>query len=110
MELSRSLQFPFRAFTTVSVAEDALAQAQVLRHNLQQLVVAEELQALLQRHLAGAWSDAGPHPRPEARMLVSCFFLQMLTEMSSCLGVIAHHHAGVDRGAGPDEEGALPGH
>ena len=57
-----------------------------MRRDLQQLVVGEEFKALLQAHLARAGPGAARRPQPEARMLVSCFFLQTLTVMSSCLG------------------------
>ena len=55
--------------------QDALADAQVLGRDLQQLVVGEELQALLQAHLLGRDQAQRVVTSRQARVLVSCLLL-----------------------------------
>ena len=69
----------------VGVVQDAFTQAQVFRRDPQQFVIGQEFQALLQAQFRGV-TRRSASSEPEARMLVSCFFLQTLTDISSLLG------------------------
>ena len=61
-----SLLAALQGLHPVAVVQDALAQPEVLRGALQQLVVSQELQALLQRHLAGRDEAPGAQTAADA--------------------------------------------
>ncbi len=67
---------------TLGLVEDHLADADGLRSHLDALVLAGELEALLERELAGGVSFSSSSAVDE-RMLVSFFSLVMFTSMSS---------------------------
>ena len=87
------------------MVQNALAQAQVLRGDLQQLVVGQKFQALLQGHLPGRDQPqglvgaGGPHVGQ----------LLLLADVDGdvlLLGTHAHHHALVHGHAGANEQRA----
>ena len=64
------------------VVQDLLADAQILRGDLQQLVLCQELQAALQAQLADG-DQAQSVVGAEERVLVRCLVLQTFTSTSS---------------------------
>ena len=73
-------------FHTQLIRKDLFADAEVVRGNFEQLVLTQELQCSFDRHLARR-NQTQCVIRTGRTVLVSCFFLQTLTEMSSLLGV-----------------------
>lgn len=65
--------------------KDPLAQPDALRRHLDELVVVDEFVGLL-KGKDGRRGEAERLVRPGRRMLVTCFFLQTLTAISSFLG------------------------
>ena len=85
------------------VVQNGLADAEVLGGDLQQFIVAKELQALLKAHLAG---------RHKAQRLIAAAgaHIGLLLALADVhrhvlqLGADAHHHTGVDIHTGADEQ------
>ena len=63
------------------VIQNAFSKAEVLRSDLQKLVICQKLQALFQTQSSGR-----NQTKSLVRVFVSCFFLQTLTVISSCFG------------------------
>lgn len=88
---------------TLGVGEDALADTQVLRSYFQQLVLTDELHALLQAHTLVGSQTQGVIRTGRTHignmLLLADIDCHILT-----LGRITHNHALVNRNTGPDEE------
>ena len=100
-----SLLAAFQGLHPLLMVQNPLADAQTLGGDLQQLVVRQELQALLQAqdpmgHQAqGLVAAAGPH-------IGQLLLLADVDGDVLLLGADANHHAGVDRNACADEQRA----
>ena len=73
-------------FQTLGVGQNALAHTDALRGDLEQLIVGDELESRSMDIWRGGIRRSASS-EPDARMLVSCFFRQTFTVMSSLLGV-----------------------
>ena len=95
-----------RGLLALHLIEHGLAQAHVVRGDLDALVLAQELQRLVERQRAAAGTSRTSSSAVEERMLVSFFSRTALTSRSSERAVLADDHALVDLVAGLDEQRA----
>ena len=92
-------------FQTLGVGQNALAHTDALRGDLEQLIVGDELESRSMDIWRGGIRRSASS-EPDARMLVSCFFLQTFTAMSSPRGFSPTIMPSYTIVPGPDEQRA----
>ena len=99
------LLFAVEGLHTLFVVQDGLAHPQALGGDLQQLIICQELQALLQAHLLGGNQTQGV-VGAGGTGVGQLLFLAHVHRHILAAGIDADDHAAVDGNTGADEEGA----